>query len=146
MSAPTIATSQYAPRVPDPLRHSLSVEPFKEWNRDFSGQAKKLLELTDVDRLPLPSGHAMASGVEHLSMDVDAIGQTDQGPFLHQEADHAFDHFRLLRNGVDQFGDRRRLQAGIGKSRFDRARELSFLAAEFFRAAWDVEGIAFHAD
>src|SRR5438874_4506702 len=135
MSAETIATSQHAARVANPFRHSLSVKPFEEWNRDFSGEAKKLLELTDVDRLAFARGHAMASDIQHLAMEVDTIRQSHQRPFLHQEADHAFDYFRLLRNGVDQFGDRRRLQAGIGESRLDRARQLALRAAEFLRAA-----------
>src|ERR1700694_1002932 len=101
--------SQNAPRVPDPLRHSLSVKPFEEWNRDFSGQPKKLLELTDVDRLAFPRGHPMSRVVEHLPMDVDALGQANQRSFLHQEADHAFDHLRLLRDRMDQLGNRWRL-------------------------------------
>jgi len=63
-------------------------------------------------------------------MNVDAIGEPDQRSLLHEKADHALDHLRLMRHRLDQLRDGRRLQAGFGETHLDGAGELALRAAE----------------
>ena len=62
-------------------------------------------------------------------MYVEPFGEPDERPAFDEKADHAFDDLRFLVNRLDELRNGRRLQPGVGETRFDHPRQLAFGAA-----------------